>query len=94
MAVARTWDEKKQRNGEQDSRAEDGRDQYYNIKIVIFLDVTPCSLVETYQRLGGTCCLPFQDMRVRTVGKWGNRHRDVRKVNMACLLSPGKARDI
>jgi hypothetical protein len=29
------------------------------VEIVVFWVVTPCSPVEDYQRLGGTCCLNF-----------------------------------
>jgi hypothetical protein len=31
-----------------------------SIKITALRDVMPCSLVDSYQRFGGTCCLHFQ----------------------------------
>jgi hypothetical protein len=31
------------------------------IKIIIFWNVTPCSLLEMYRRFGGTFCLCYQD---------------------------------
>jgi hypothetical protein len=30
------------------------------LKIVVFWDVTPCTLVNRYQRFGGICCLHLQ----------------------------------
>jgi hypothetical protein len=34
------------------------------MKITIFWDVTPCSLVDRYQSFGGTCCLSLQENTV------------------------------
>jgi hypothetical protein len=34
-----------------------GEELIYEIKTAILWDVTPCNLVDTYQRLAGTCCL-------------------------------------
>ena len=31
-----------------------------NMNVVVFWDVTSCSLVEIYSGLGTTCCLPLQ----------------------------------
>jgi hypothetical protein len=38
-----------------------GRNIY--VKITIFWDMTPCSLVEFHQSFGWTYCLHFQDRR-------------------------------
>jgi hypothetical protein len=46
----------------------------YGIALLLFWDVTPCSLVDRYQHIGGTCCLHLHVRRV-TLVPWRWRHR-------------------
>jgi hypothetical protein len=39
------------------------RFEVYNIKITVFCDVTRSSLLDTYQRFGGTCYINLQGKR-------------------------------
>ena len=38
------------------------------VKVTVFLDMTPYSLVEIYRHFGGTHCPHIQKRRIRTVG--------------------------
>jgi hypothetical protein len=47
------------------------------VQIVVFWDVTPCSLVGGYQCLGGTCCLHLQvSKHLLVAGRDSNKIRN------------------
>jgi len=46
------------------------------MKNTTFCDVTPCSLVEMYQRFGGTYCIHLQLRRVNNTEKWIQREEE------------------
>jgi hypothetical protein len=46
------------------------------MKIAVFWDLTPCSLVDIYQYFGGTCCSHFQGEEQAThIGICGKQAR-------------------
>jgi hypothetical protein len=55
-----------------------------NMKITLFWNVIPCSLVERYQCFGRTCCFHLQIRRVNHMGK--QRYMERRKGNRAHFL--------
>jgi hypothetical protein len=48
--------------------------------VAVFCDVTPCRLVDRYQRVGGNCGIRFQNTRISLFYHKGGGYRSLRKI--------------